>query len=165
MSRRLLAAASFLALGCASNSVAGGIEYRAVQPRRPQVAVPAAPVGWLGSQQRSETGAFVGVAYDCLGAPIAGARMRVRDRETAATDTVLITDSLGAVSLGPITVGDLVVEVRALGYEPRIFERSLLPGRVDSLSVRMTAAYGMWADCFTVSPCPTMRMFTCTTAS
>lgn len=158
---RFVAALLFLAAGCASNSVAGGVEYRAVQPGRPRVGMPPAPTEWLGSPNRAATGALVGVVYDCVGAPVAGARVRVRSREAPATDTVLMTDDRGAARLGPIAVSVLVVEVRAMGYATRTFQRALSAGRVDSLSVRLTAAPGHWVDCFTAVPCPPTRMYTC----
>lgn len=154
---------SAAALACAAP---GSVRYREVSPRPPRVAVPSAPVGWLTSPDRPRTAAIVGTTFDCRGVAIGGVRILLRGDSGQRTDSVSLSAPDGRFTLGPVAPGSVAIELHALFYDRRLLRLNLVPGRLDTIAVRFSAALFLELDCFGPGgyrPCPVRTAYTCTT--
>ena len=82
------------------------------------------------------TGSIVGTVIDPQGAVLAGAKVEIRNKATAAVIHVT-TSSAGAYSSGPIVPGDYVVRFEAKGFKTTTLPTVVQVGNTTSGSVRM----------------------------
>jgi hypothetical protein len=104
--------------------------------------LPRVPRDWVRLWADEGTrGAIIGhVGDSTTGAPIRSAVVRVlapTDRSSAAAVITTQSDKHGGFVLGRLDPGSYVLEVRAVGYEPRRLDLRLLRGKLDTFEIRM----------------------------
>lgn len=105
----------------------------------------------------SGSGSFytlVGTVFDSTtGKPLEAAQVLLRE-DSSVHPYFVQTDRGGAFVLAPIKPGHYQLLVRRLGYLPYVDQRDAIPGRVDTLRIRLTVAgdYGYTFPVHSVAP-------------
>jgi hypothetical protein len=73
--------------------------------------------------------------------------LTIRRPTSTLVDTVRLNDLSGQFALGPLLPGLTSIEVRSLGYGFRTIQRTLEPGKLDTVAVRLSGASGLIEDC------------------